>query len=69
MGSEEYIKNIRKIINDKGLKHKYVAEKAGLKPQDFSNMLNNRKEFKTAYVVPVCNALGITPNDFFGITS
>lgn len=67
MSDEKYLENIRKIINDKGLKHKYVAKKAGFKPQDFSNMLNNRKEFKTAYVVPLCNALGITPNDLFGI--
>lgn len=68
MSDEKYLENIRKFISDKGLKQKYVAEKAGFNPQDFSNMLNHRKEFKTAYVVPVCNALSITPNDLFGIT-
>lgn len=61
------VDNIRAIIKANGLKQKYVAEKAGFTPQEFSNMLNGRKQFQTEYVNRVCNALSITPNDLFRV--
>lgn len=60
------IDNIKSIIKSNGLKQKYVAEKAGLTPQDFSDILNGRKRFEINYVVNICNTLGITPNELFG---
>lgn len=66
---QQIIDTIKKLINDKGLKHKYVAEQMGLTPQEFSNMLCGRKEFKTEHVVPICKALNITANDLFGLSN
>ena len=57
--------NIKHYIKEKGLKQKYVAERLNMTQQEFSNILNGRKEFKTEYVVPMCNALGITANELF----
>ena len=51
------ISKIRYIIKDKGYKQCVVAEKAGLSPQDFSNILCGRKVFKVEYVKPICIAL------------
>lgn len=53
------------IIESRGLKQKYVAEKAGFTPADFNNLLCGRKLFKADYVIPICNALGVTPNELF----
>lgn len=59
------VSNVRDIIRDKGYKQCVVAEKAGFSPQDFSNMLCGRKVFKVEYVVSICKALEISPNDLF----
>ena len=64
----EIIESVRNAIEAKGLKQCVVAERAGFTPQEFSNILCGRKTFRTEYVAPVCNALGITPNELFGIT-
>lgn len=61
------VDNVKNLIRAKGLKQKFVAEKMGLSPQEFSNILTGRKKFETEYVVPVCNALNITANELFGI--
>ena len=62
---QEIINHIKQLITDKGLKQKYVAEQMGLSQNDFSNMMNGRKEFKVEYVVPLCKALGISANELF----
>ncbi len=64
---DNIITNIKAIIQEKGLKQKFVASKAGFTPQEFSSILCGRKSFKTEYVERVCAALGITPNELFGI--
>lgn len=58
--------NLKSIIKSNGLKQKYVAEKIGFTPQNFSNMLNGRKRFEIENVINICNTLGITPNELFG---
>ena len=60
---------IRKIICDKGLKHKAVAGKAGYSEQQFSDMLHGRKNIQDIDVLRIANALNVTPNELFGITS
>lgn len=62
------IKNIEAIIECKGLKKKSVADKAGYTKQQFSNLLNGRKTFKSDDIIRVAKALEVTPNDLFGIT-
>lgn len=59
--------NIAKIIMDLDLKQRAVAKKAGFEPQTFSDMLNGRKLIKLCDVVNIAEALGVSPNELFGI--
>jgi transcriptional regulator with XRE-family HTH domain len=63
------VQNIESLIEDKGLKKKTVASKAGYSKQQFSNLINGRKIIKPDDIVRIANALGVTPNDLFGITT
>lgn len=60
--------NTKRIIEHRGLKHKAIAQKAGLSIQQFSALLNNRRVIKDVDVIAIANALGVTPNDLFGDT-
>ena len=55
--------NIRRIMEEKGLKQKYVAERSGFTAQEFSNMMNGRKSI--GYIRSICAALDAKPNDLF----
>lgn len=61
--------NTKAIIDRRGYKHKAIAEKAGYSVQQFSGMLNGRKLITWKDVLHISNALGVTPNDLYGITS
>lgn len=65
---QEVVSNIRKIMSEKGLKQKYVAKKSDLTEQQFSDILNERKSFTVDYILPICYALDVKPNDLFGMT-
>lgn len=58
-------RNISKIIKEKGLKQKYVAEQAGYSGQEFSDMLNGRKLIKVCEVPKIARVLGVTPDDIY----
>lgn len=58
-GYESVIKNIRRIIFDKGMKQGFVAERAGFTPQEFSNMLAGRKLLRVEHIAPIASALGV----------
>ena len=58
--------NIRRIIESKGLKHRAVAIRAGLRPQQFSDMLNGRRNIYAEDILRISIALEVTPNDLFG---
>lgn len=57
--------NLRRIIDEKGLKHTYVAQKAGYGRNEFSRLLNDRKIIKAEDITRLANCLGVTPNDLF----
>ncbi len=63
---EQLVANIRAIIQEKGMKQKAIAKKSGFGEQDFSNMMNGRKEIKAEYIPPIAEALGVTPNEIYG---
>ena len=50
---------LKKIISDKGLKMKFVAEFLGLSYYGFLLKVENRQEFKTSEVSALCELLGI----------
>ncbi|MBE6722721.1 MAG: helix-turn-helix transcriptional regulator [Ruminococcaceae bacterium] len=60
--------NIQRIICEKGLLQKRVAELAGFAPQAFSEMLHGRKTLKAQYIPSIAKALNVTPNEVFGVT-
>ena len=59
--------NIRAIITKTGVKQKTITERSGFSENDFSNLLNGRKLIRSEYIVPIANALGVTPNDLFAV--
>jgi len=63
---EEVISNIKKIIEMKGIKQGVVAERAGFTPQDFSNMLNERRKLiRIEHIPRIAGALGVDINELF----
>lgn len=63
MAKTKLSENVRKVIAEKGLKHKAVAERIGRTEQQFSAMLNGRRIVRDCDVVAIADALGVTPND------
>ena len=53
------------VIRAKGLRNMYVAEKAGYKPQELSDMLNGRKLIKACDILKLSIVLGVTANDIY----
>lgn len=59
--------NTKRIISERGLKQKHVASEAGYKYKTFSNLLNGRKTITDEDILKIAKALGVTPNDLYGI--
>lgn len=55
--------NIVRYMNEKGLKQKAVAKMAGFDEVKFSKMLNGRTVIRAEHIPPICDALGVEPND------
>lgn len=58
--------NIGRIIDERGLKKRAVAERAGFSKSQFSAMLNNRRIIRDSDVIAIANALNVSPNELFG---
>ncbi len=61
--------NIKRILNKKGYKQKYIARKAGYSENTMSNIINNRKRINDSDILRIAQALEVTPNDLFGFNS
>ncbi len=57
--------NIIRIIKDKGVKQKFVADRTGYTEAQFSAMITGRKLIKSCDIIAIANALGVTPNELF----
>ena len=44
-----------------------MARAAGYDPNKINALLRGRKRLTSDDVVPICKALGVTPNELFGI--
>lgn len=51
---------LRKRINNSGLKLKYIADYLGLTPYGLQKKIDNFNEFKASEIWKLCNLLGIT---------
>ena len=56
---------VANIIKQKGLKHVYVAEKAGYTKQELSEMVNGRRLIKARDILRISIALGVTADDIY----
>ena len=56
---------IRAIMAARGFKHRAIAQRAGIPPHDFSDMLNGRRLLKMKEVIDIAAALEVTPSDLF----
>jgi len=62
----DVISNTRRIIQEKGLKQAFVAERAGFSPQDFSNILNDRRKLlRIEHLPAIAKALGVEMGELF----
>lgn len=62
----ELADRIYEIIEEKHLKQSSIATAAGFTPKIFNSMLRKRKMIRPEHIVPICKALGVTPNELFG---
>ena len=58
--------NVKSVMQNKGLKQKYVAQKIGISEKAFSAMLTGRKNVLVTDVLNICNALEVSPNQLLG---
>lgn len=56
---------VRKIINEKGIKQKVVASRAGFTERQFSDMLNDRKIIKACDLFRIAEALDVSVPDVY----
>ena len=57
--------NTRRIIAERGLKNRAVAERAGFSEKQFSAILNKRRVVRDIDVFAIAQALDVTPNELF----
>ena len=56
---------VARIIEERGLKQRAVAKRAGMSDQTLSDMLNGRRLIKAKDILALAHALDVTPNDLF----
>ena len=62
-------KNIRDIIDERGLKYKAVATMSNIGVGRFYRLMQGGAQITCEEVADVCTALNITPNDvFYGVS-
>lgn len=63
---ENVISNTKRIIQERGMKQVFVAERAGFSPQEFSNILNDRRKLlRIEHLPAIASALGVEVGDLF----
>ena len=62
-------KNISELISKSGYKQGTIARQSGFSQRVFRDMLNGRRIIKPIDIVNISNALGVTPNEIFGVNS
>ncbi len=60
-----YLENIKKLVNESGLKRNYVARVLNMKYDTFRRKLNGETEFKISEVINLCKLLNINITEVF----
>lgn len=58
-------KNIKRIIDERGLKQISVAKHSKIKESTFNNMLNGRKIITAKDIHAIATTLDVSPNELF----
>ncbi|MDO5415275.1 MAG: helix-turn-helix transcriptional regulator [Bacillota bacterium] len=67
---EDIVNNIKSLIKRKGIKQGVIAVRAGFTPQDFSNMLNERRKLIRIEHLPIiADALEVDVNDLLNVSA
>lgn len=59
---------ITRLIDERGMKQKAVAERCGMTEQQLTAILNGRKLLNPIDIASIAKALGVEPNDLFDET-
>ena len=65
MSKDPIAAGIRFLMSERGLIQKSVALRAGYTPQQFSDMLNDRKTIKATDVLPISKAIGVSVQEIY----
>ena len=57
---------IREIIEKNDKKQSSVADRAGIRRDTFSRIINKRRPVYADEIIPICFALGISVEELFG---
>jgi transcriptional regulator with XRE-family HTH domain len=65
MSRDPIAQGLAKLISERGIMQKFVAEKSGFTKQQMSDMLNGRKTIKAVDIPPLARAIGVTVQDIY----
>ena len=58
-------KSIKSMINERGMKQTFVAQKIGVSDTLLSSMLTGRSRIDSDLLPAICEAIGVSPEDVF----
>jgi len=58
-------RNLRRLIDERGLKHKAVAEAVGISVNQLSGLLTGRRKIDTKELCDIMRFLGVDANTIF----
>ena len=64
--TEKFIENTKKLIQKKGYKQTFIAQKMKISDRKLSDILNHRKVIDVSIIFSLCEALEVSPNELFG---
>lgn len=56
--------NIKRYLDNNGIKYSFVSMKTGIPMNVLSPMLNEKREIKAVEYFEICNALGVSLEEF-----
>ena len=57
--------HMAEVIEDTGLKQKFIAKRMGLRPQQLSDIVHKRRKMEAGEFLSFCEATGTTPLKFY----
>lgn len=60
--------NIRTAINERGMKQRFVADKLGMSPQNFNDLLSGRRSIRIVDLGKIAEVLNVTVDELLKAT-